>query len=379
MTSWQDPPLTRRQARERERAAASERGTATSPVSRRAGTDQPVAAGEIPHGFAAPAPVGSTNVSASQESTMPASTFDDVLRQPPAPERVFRAPAGEAAEPVTTPVHLPPRGSEHTLTRRELRAMREARESETTPAADSLTSAQTEAIIAAAPIAQPDRDPFSAHTAAVTPPTASQAAMPATSLRPVASPAASHPAAPVPLVGEAAGETAVAHRSNFQPPTGHWSIGVDAPEHPAESAEGDRSRRTIAPTGPITTSNALIMPVVPSVDATGPIATATGEVLITGSIDLPRSLGSTGQHPTHFDSPALDKLIDESETTADDAAGVAPVRASKAVSSSGSTRGMIAPPKPRDGKLPAILAITAAVLAIGVIGLLIAGFAFHLF
>ena len=45
---------------------------------------------------------------------------------------------------------------------------------------------------------------------------------------------------------------------------------------------------------------------------------------------------------------------------------VAPIRASRAVSTHTSTRGVITPPKKRGGRLPVVLSITAAVLAIGV-------------
>jgi hypothetical protein len=121
------------------------------------------------------------------------------------------------------------------------------------------------------------------------------------------------------------------------------------------------------------------MSVVPSVaDATGPL-TSTGEVLVTGSIDLPRGLGSTGQHPDRFDTADLDRMFDQPDPIGDNSANVAPVRASRAVSTHTSTRGMITPPKSRGTKLPIVLAITAAVLFVGVAGLLVAGFIFHAF
>jgi len=100
--------------------------------------------------------------------------------------------------------------------------------------------------------------------------------------------------------------------------------------------------------------------------------------MVTGSIDLPKSLGATGQHPDHFDSSDIDRLFEESDA-APATSGVAPVRASKAVATHTSTRGIITPPKARGNKLPVVLAVTAAFLAVGVAALLVAGFAFHAF
>ena len=94
---------------------------------------------------------------------------------------------------------------------------------------------------------------------------------------------------------------------------------------------------------------------------------------MTGSIDLPRGLGSTGQHPDRYDSSDMDRMFeaDENEFNNSD---VAPIRASRAVSTHTSTRGVITPPKKRGGRLPVVLSITAAILAIGVVGLLVAGY-----
>jgi hypothetical protein len=128
----------------------------------------------------------------------------------------------------------------------------------------------------------------------------------------------------------------------------------------------------------VTTANALILPSVPSVGLSNSPLTSTGEVIVTGSIDLPRSLGSTGQDPDHFDSSDIDRLFEESDA-APTGSSVAPVRASNAVATHTSTRGMIAPPRARGNRLPVVLAVTAAFLALGVAALLVAGFVFHAF
>lgn len=104
----------------------------------------------------------------------------------------------------------------------------------------------------------------------------------------------------------------------------------------------------------------------------------TGEILVTGSIDLPRGLGATGAHPDRIDSSDIDRLLDGEENEFN-TSEVSPVRASRAVSTHTSTRGVIAPPKKRGNTLPVVLMVTAGVLAVGVIGLLVATYLLNLF
>jgi hypothetical protein len=197
-------------------------------------------------------------------------------------------------------------------------------------------------------------------------------------------PAAFVPEAPAPSAAPVPAETAEPQapaadegsRQPYQPPVGHWST---AGELDDKNQQFDQIiSRSVGSSGAATTTNALILPVVPSApDATGPL-TSTGEILVTGSIDLPRGLGSTGQHPDRYDSSDMDRMFeqDENEFNTSD---VAPIRASRAVSTHTSTRGVITPPKKRGGRLPVVLSITAAVLAIGVVGLLVAGYILKVF
>jgi hypothetical protein len=166
---------------------------------------------------------------------------------------------------------------------------------------------------------------------------------------------------------------------SYQPPTDRWTPadphdnGTD-PRSPAPSF----SRSTVS-SGSATTSNALIIPNVPSVaDAMGPL-TSTGEILVTGSIDLPRSLGATGQRSDRFDSSDIDRLFEQPEAGEQTESTVAPIRASRAVSTHTSTRDVITPRRTYGNKLPTVLAITAAVLALGVVGLLVAGYILKVF
>jgi hypothetical protein len=407
MTLWQDPPpQTRRQARESERAAALQAENAGR--SRRAGTAAPTTAGEIPD---VNMPYGSRG---SERGSIAASADEqtDARRQPPAarpvpprydgvkfdtlvkparttPELYQPAPTDDRPEPVTQPVsvvtpppatHVPrpaaqqptdeqaSADTDRTLTRRELRAMLQAQQAEqSTPA--QTTSAEEEA------------EPAAAEST--------------TALQPEANVPAAWEATPAPVSAQsfadilsppdAEAESPASAPRPYQPPTGHWSIAAAEPDdadpgnaqQPAESPDPAYARSRVS-TGTVTSSNALILPSVPSIaDATGPL-TSTGEILVTGSIDLPRSLGATGTHSDRFDSSDIDRLFEQSEGE-QNTADVAPIRASRAVSTHTSTRDTITPRKHPSNKLPTVLAITAAVLAVGVIGLLVAAYVFKVF
>ena len=121
-------------------------------------------------------------------------------------------------------------------------------------------------------------------------------------------------------------------------------------------------------------SNALILPTMPTNDSlTGPIS-SNGNVIVTGSIDLPASLSSTGQHPNYFDKAELDTMFEADEEAAPATAGT-PVSAARAVSTHTQTGDVINPPAPsRDHRLLIILAITAGALLTAVLAVVIVGF-----
>jgi hypothetical protein len=170
-------------------------------------------------------------------------------------------------------------------------------------------------------------------------------------------------------------------KSDWTPPIGHWS--VDADGAPAETVQPDQSldeliNRGIGAGGIPTTTNALILPAIPHQgNSVSPISN-TGEIMITGSFDLPRSLGSTGAHPYLFDSSEMDHMMDQLD--ADQLGGdSAPVSASRAVSTHASTRDMLTPPKKQHASLPMVLVITTAALAVGVLALFVTGYLLGIF
>jgi hypothetical protein len=157
-------------------------------------------------------------------------------------------------------------------------------------------------------------------------------------------------------------------------PVGHWSIQseIDDDEQPA----ANRISHTVGSGSVAVTTSALVLPSVPqSTDFTSPFS-STGEILVTGSIDLPRSLSSTGAHPHRVDNSDFEDDPLDSEVPSTDSA---PVRAIRAVSTHTSTRGVIESKRPQSNRMPTIMIISASVLAVGVVGLLVAAAVMHLF
>jgi hypothetical protein len=153
--------------------------------------------------------------------------------------------------------------------------------------------------------------------------------------------------------------------SGFVPPVGHWTTQSDEPDD--DTAPG---RALGTHTGQ---TNALILTDQQVADVTGAL-NATGEIIITGSIDLPRSLGATGSQ-ARIDNSDIDRLLEQGDAESAET-DAAPVRASRAISTHTSTRSVVlAASQPASSKLPLILGIGGGVLGAGIIGVVIAGFA----
>ncbi len=123
-------------------------------------------------------------------------------------------------------------------------------------------------------------------------------------------------------------------------------------------------------TGSIATPNALILSQSPTAAPLGPL-TATGEVLITGSFDLPAGFGSAGSAHGTTDGKEIDATLIDGELPP--ASSPTPIAASAAISTARhSGEEIIRPPAPEKGnKLMLALVITAGVLALAVVGVLI--------
>lgn len=120
-------------------------------------------------------------------------------------------------------------------------------------------------------------------------------------------------------------------------------------------------------------SNALIIPTLP--ETTGQITpiTQTGEVVITGSILIPPSVSQIGANAEQLDTSDIDIIAGDQEiqTTS---TNMAPVSAAAAVSAYDIANSVITKPKGMNERLPFILSIAAAGLAVGVVAILVIGY-----
>jgi len=158
------------------------------------------------------------------------------------------------------------------------------------------------------------------------------------------------------------------------------AVEAPAPEEraPSEAEEAgsdgfdDIISRAVASAGTVTTSSALILPSLPDGEPlVGPL-TETGEVIITGSLELPRELGETGGHARRHDTIDSGRFFDGSDidVAPDDAR---PVSAARAISSQASRNAMVTPVTKRGSRLPLILSIVAGGLFVCVIAVVIIG------
>ncbi len=392
-------PLTRRQARELEQSQAAEAAAQadeqqSKPVpERKKPTDRkPSEKGAAAKAAAAAEKTAADKAQAEADAAEAEADAERAAAEQAEADRVRASRAADTAADTT---------ADRTLSRRELRAVVAARlaaeaaaSGEAAADADDAdadpvdTSAVT--IVGHAPgvaVAPPAKSAVPRPTPDPAPASAPSSSSEAEPLAPVPAPIARSAPRPTPVAGPltAAEDNAPASGSRLpglHPPLGHWSVDLDdrSGARPAGRIEpfDDLMARGYGAGGIPTTTNALILPSIPHQGAaSGPLADS-GEILITGSFDLPRSLGSTGQIPSHFDSSELDHMLDKFD---DDGApnAAAPVKASRAVSTHGSDRNVMEPPKRHLASVPIVLAVTTAALALGVVALFVGGYLLNIF
>lgn len=351
-------PLTRREIRERERAAAGAAPAAAPTTSRRAATASVTAAGDMPV------------LTATQALRVP------VVEPTPATEPELSTSAIE--------VVLPEGVDRSSLTRRELRALLAQQQAEQVAATPEAAPADAEQAEPAEADSAPEQgeEPTPSGTgpidAVVEEPEEREETEERESSEEPEQPKLN--TALFATVGtlDIADEKATEITGSFHPPIEHLAITEELDSKSKEEVDASFDSLIasgVAATGAVTTTNALILPTAGDVPSG---RTDTGEVLVTGSFDLPRSLGSTGQHPNLYDSPDVDRYVDriDREQPASDSE---PVRASSAVSTHAAGTAMIAPQKRRAVSVPVVLAITAAVLLVASIALFIGGFVLNIF
>ncbi|MFE5671710.1 hypothetical protein ACFQ58_08880 [Agromyces sp. NPDC056523] len=273
-----------------------------------------------------------------------------------------RPPQGSAPRPPQGPPRSAPAPQttpERTLTRRELRAMLDAH------AADGFDAEEFDDA-PHRPTAQPQRAPGPQRPPQGGPEQRRPSPQPPGPQRHPHQPAPGRAAAPHTTVDAGLDEPVVAPK-----PVGHWTSQLNLPDERVEPYDQLLSRGGSSGGVP-TTTNALILPTLPDHGALGTPLAPSGEIIVTGSIDLPRSYGSTGVHPSQIDSSEVDRMFDRS---VEDVAGpgVAPVAATRAISTQAPSKAMMAPPSKEGMNVPLVLAVTAGVLALGVVATLVVG------
>lgn len=356
MPQVEQPAFRVRDFRPEGRRAAAAAPEAVPPVAPAAVSAPPVSA---PLVSAPPAPAPPAFTSAAPVSQAPVWTTAPVAAAAP----IFEVPTQRA--PAT-----PEFAIEQTLTRRELRALQREEEGSLDDDGPHGPAVALALALAPAPLAPP--------LAPATP------AAPAAEASPISDGPQPWPfgglvSAPNSAEAVVEPETPFSRLIEEEPasvwtaPIGHWSTqaGLDDDAQPYEST----INRTVG-SGTVTT-NALVLGAVPGGgDIRGPL-TATGEIMLTGSIDLPREFTATGAtaRVEHHGIDALFDLHDAEVVTTDSQ----PVRAISAVSTHNSGQGVTHTQKPKGTRALTALVISAAVMAVVVVGLLVAVFALNLF
>ncbi|ROQ38272.1 hypothetical protein EDF46_1899 [Frondihabitans sp. PhB188] len=154
--------------------------------------------------------------------------------------------------------------------------------------------------------------------------------------------------------------------SGYVPPTGHWSTQAERDDDEHSSVGSHFS-------GATGQHNAVVIGDDRLLDVTGAL-NATGEVIITGSIDLPRSLAATGSHSAQrIDGADIDRMLEEGDREQPES-DATPVRASRAVSANTSTRAVVLTSQPKPSRLPMVATICVGVVVVVIVGLVVAGF-----
>lgn len=166
------------------------------------------------------------------------------------------------------------------------------------------------------------------------------------------------------------------HQSVFDDPATRL-LAEEAAEPSASSGDfDDLITRAVAQEGATgsTNTSALILPSMPESDGlAGPLG-ETGELFITGSINLPKSLAETGGHASLHDSVEVEPLLDDlgfEPKTHQTGDIMAPVSAVRAVSARVGQGPLVAEASKDKSKFPVILISIGGALMVGAIGLIV--------
>lgn len=160
------------------------------------------------------------------------------------------------------------------------------------------------------------------------------------------------------------------HRPMVAPTFGSGLLAGDGVEIELPASFDQLLSRGSAATGSLAASNALILSQTPDTASFSAPVAATGEVLITGTFNLPESFASTGTSRGSSDGKEIDAVLVDGELPA--SSSPTPIAASSAISTIKSADDIIKPPAPeKGGRLMLALVITAGALALALTGALI--------
>lgn len=223
--------------------------------------------------------------------------------------------------------------------------------------------AQEKIRTAAVPIISPDLEPAQPRQSPLPTPAAAEGTLPAIFRPAVAdtdeNAVASTDEAPAPSV--------------VNPALGSDLLDGQAPDVTLPASFDQLIARNTGATGAVSTPNALILSQTPAgVPLVGPI-NGTGEIMITGTFELPEGLGSVGHAPGTTDGRDADAVLLDGELPP--ASSPTPIAASAAISTVKQPGEIIRPPAPEKGsKLLVGLIITTGALALAVAVTLVLAF-----
>jgi hypothetical protein len=161
--------------------------------------------------------------------------------------------------------------------------------------------------------------------------------------------------------------------STVNPALGSHLLAGEAPDISLPPSFDQLIERSSVTTGSVSMPNALILSQTPTgVPLVGPV-TATGEIIVTGTFELPEGLGSSGHVPGTTDGRDVDAVLLDGELPP--ASSPTPIAASAAISTVKQPGEIIRPPAPEKGsKLVIGLIITTGALAVAVAVALVLAF-----
>ena len=360
-------------------------------------TPQPVAPQDVAPSIVAPEPV---YIPVAEATTAPEPVYvprpADLLIPVPSgspglPVDPLTSPEIPVLPPVATPTSVPLSDTSG-LSRREMRKLREQATARIGEPADSLSRIEEAAAMAATPQAVQSPYVATGQPASLFPAQPSQVVQPGYTAQPV-QPVQYAPSVPLsttlPGIPAAAVEMAAitgrldiieATQTPLAPTlsSGPTVAQLRAMEEASRAAMArdvvlESTLPGLSTTGGLPTSgHSLIVSNVPTdIPSALSAMNETGEIIVTGQIILPASVAQTGTDMRRFDTAEID-VVAEREPQTGNVGNLAPVSATRAVSAFSSHTTSSLPPRVGSHRLPMVLALIAAGLAVGVVGLFVA-------